>query len=828
MPAPIHRFGRFRLDPARRALTEDGTPLALATSTFDVIAYLIANADRAVGRDELGAAVWGRTDVSDTVLGQTVLKARRALGDDGRQQAAILTVPRFGYRWVAPLEVEEAIAPSKESAPVAGSHGVVTQALVADTPGSPDGGAGAGPPQDGDAKTSAAETPAWASATPLPSAAPAAVPDPARDSPVPSKNQTTPRTRWPVAIALLALLAAAIVIGILVTRRDPPAPAVTGEPTAAAPDSALVLPAQIEADAAHQWLRLGVMDLVAGRLRQGGLATLPSETVLGALARNRAALEPGQLAAHVLQARLVRGIDAWTVSLERSGGAPLSIDASDPDPIVAARRATDLLLVHLGRVPPPAVSAELEELLHRTRAAMLSDQLDLARQLLDAAPPTLRGNPELVHRRAQLALREGDYVGVEAMIPPALALLDDSHQRNLHAKLLVTLAAAELRQRKIALGREHYSAAVDLLADGSDPATRGTALLGRGSADALAEHLDAAVADLGRARSELHTANDALGLAQVDVNLAQIARMREHPSEALPVLQTARERFRAIGAAEEGVFATVSLAEVYAELLDHAQAMATVDTLWPPESHVSNARMRWTVVVLRARLLTLQGRFAEAQPLVDAVWHDTDPVLDRQARARVSSVALRLAAERGDLAAMDAAAAAARSAEAPIIDPCGYLAAQRVRFDALRSNGRAADAAADLTQLQVDAEERLDMACMRVGLALALARQDDWPAARARYAAAMADAETLGIPEALVEVAFDYVEALVSHGDLEAAEAVSGRVSTWAEADFRAAIVQARVYGATGRVEPWKRALDSAQRLAGDRVAVADLKNTVR
>lgn len=806
MPAPIHRFGRFRLDPARRALSEDGEPLTLATSTFDLIAYLVANADRAVGRDELGAAVWGRTDVSDTVLGQTVLKARRALGDDGRQQTAILTVPRFGYRWVAPLEVEVA-------EPVART--------VTPAPADVDAGAEAAPDASGAVESVMPE-------------APASETDTASAQAVPQQQALPARRRWPVAAAALVLLAViGVAIGIALTRAPPSAAppraakAADTDP-AIAPDSALVLPADIAADATHQWLRLGLMDLVAGRLREGGVATLPSETVLGALARNQAAVEPGQLAAHVLVAHAVADPRGWTVTLERRGGAPLSIEASDPDPIVATRRATDLLLVHLGRVPPPAVSAELEELLHRTRAAMLSDQLRLAHDLLDGAQPTLRSHPEIVHRRAQLALREGDYSGVEAIIPPALALIDDTHQRNLHARLLVTLAAAELRQRKIEIGRAHYSEAVDLLADGSDPGTRGTALLGRGSADALAERLDAAVADLGRARSELHTANDALGLAQVDVNLAQIARMRERPTEALPVLQQARERFRRIGALEELTFATVSLAEVQAELLDHAQALATVDTLWPPDRHVSNLRQRWTVVTLRARLLILQGRYADAHPLVQAVLHDTDPALDRQARAKAAVLALRLAAERGDAVAMDAAAAAARMAEAPIIDPCGYLVAQRARFDAMRRDGRASQVVDDLAQLRDDTTERHAMACMRIGLQLAQAQDAAWPAARDAYAAALAEAEALGIPEALVEVAFDAVGPLLGHGDVEAAEAMSGRVSAWAQTDFRAALVQARVYGATGRVEPWKRALEEAQRLAGERVAVADLQTTVR
>lgn len=839
MPAPIHRFGRFRLDPARRALSRDGEPLTLASSTFDLIAYLVANADRAVGRDELGAAVWGRTDVSDTVLGQTVLKARRALGDDGRQQGAILTVPRFGYRWVVPLDTE----PDEETA----SNDTPTPSI--------DAMAGAGPATDG--TTAGVVHPDGApvsaafgdKAPPQPPALRAATPDTlvnvmppvavAQRDAAPSPI-ARPRPGFPASPRVL-LLSAAVVLLVIVgidrfaaprdaARADTSAgvPAQTpSAPLAIAPGSALVLPARIEADPSFQWLRLGIMDLVTSRLREGGVAVLPSETVLGALGQP-GTLAPGQLAADVLNAHVRHGVDQWTVMLEREGPAPLRVEATDADPIVAARRATDLWLVHLGRVPPPAVAAELEELLHRVRAATLSDQLALAHDLLDAAPPALRQSPALVHRRAQLALREGRYPEVEALVQPALAQVAESDQRVLRARLLVTLAAAELRQRKIDDAHTHYAAAADLLADGSDPATRGTALLGRGSSDALAERFDAAVADLGLARSELRSANDALGLAQVDVNLAQIARMRERPSEALPMLENARARFRTLGAVEELAFATVSIAEVQSELLDHRAALATVDTLWPPDQHVGNQRMRWTLTMLRARLLTNEGRYADASTLLDGIRRDADPQLDRMARARAASLAMQLAASRDDAAAMQIALDEAAAGHAADIDPCFYLRAQRERLAALRRAGQADTARDDLATTDTWANERRSLACIRVGLPLALAAGAEWTDARGHYVAALAEAERLGIPEALVEVAHEYVEALVMQGDLETAESVSGRVSPWADTDFRAASLQARVYGARGKVEAWRHALATAQSLAGERVAAAELLNVVR
>src|SRR6185437_1347956 len=69
--------------------------------TFECLDYLIANRDRAVGRDELVSAIFGRPNVSDAQLGQIVLRTRRVVDDDGNAQHAIRTIPGFGYRWIA-------------------------------------------------------------------------------------------------------------------------------------------------------------------------------------------------------------------------------------------------------------------------------------------------------------------------------------------------------------------------------------------------------------------------------------------------------------------------------------------------------------------------------------------------------------------------------------------------------------------------------------------------------------------------------------------------------------------------------------------------------
>src|ERR1700754_3826850 len=96
-----YRFGGYTLTASTRELRRGDTPIAISPRAFDCLAYLVEHRDRAVGKDELVAAIWERVDVSDTQLGQTVLRARRAVDDDGQMQTVIRTVSRFGYRWVA-------------------------------------------------------------------------------------------------------------------------------------------------------------------------------------------------------------------------------------------------------------------------------------------------------------------------------------------------------------------------------------------------------------------------------------------------------------------------------------------------------------------------------------------------------------------------------------------------------------------------------------------------------------------------------------------------------------------------------------------------------
>src|SRR3954449_2662959 len=130
MTTATYRFGDFTLTASTRELKRGDTPIAVSPRAFDCLAYLIEHRDRAVGKDELVAAIWERVDVSDTQLGQTVLRARRAVDDDGQAQAVIRTVSRFGYRWVADVVVESnapvTAPPPSHASPSVGAHASAT------------------------------------------------------------------------------------------------------------------------------------------------------------------------------------------------------------------------------------------------------------------------------------------------------------------------------------------------------------------------------------------------------------------------------------------------------------------------------------------------------------------------------------------------------------------------------------------------------------------------------------------------------------------------------------------------------------------------------
>lgn len=93
-------FDDHILDTDLRELRRGGQMVAMQPQVFDVLVHLLQHRDRVVSRDDLIAQVWGGKIVSDATLDSRINAARNSIGDNGKEQRLIRTIPRKGIRFV--------------------------------------------------------------------------------------------------------------------------------------------------------------------------------------------------------------------------------------------------------------------------------------------------------------------------------------------------------------------------------------------------------------------------------------------------------------------------------------------------------------------------------------------------------------------------------------------------------------------------------------------------------------------------------------------------------------------------------------------------------
>jgi TolB-like protein/DNA-binding winged helix-turn-helix (wHTH) protein/Flp pilus assembly protein TadD len=93
---------------ANHILWRDSDPVPITPKAFDVLAYLVEHAGQVVSQDELLRALWPETFVNPEVLRKYILEIRKALGDRPNNPEFIATLPKRGYRFVAPVTDESA------------------------------------------------------------------------------------------------------------------------------------------------------------------------------------------------------------------------------------------------------------------------------------------------------------------------------------------------------------------------------------------------------------------------------------------------------------------------------------------------------------------------------------------------------------------------------------------------------------------------------------------------------------------------------------------------------------------------------------------------
>jgi tetratricopeptide (TPR) repeat protein len=638
---------------------------------------------------------------------------------------------------------------------------------------------------------------------------------------------------WPWVLALLVALAGvAFAWRELGDRRT-----TSSERSAAAPrpsDAVAVLPVDIAATEDAAWVRLGLMDLIAGRLQSAGLAVVPSENVAALV---RAAKDPlAQAVPEATGARFLvspvasRVGNEWLLRLRwhSTDGEDHAAEARDADVITAARNATDNLLLLLGRSRPPVQGEAIPaEVLSRARAAMLIDDLDGARRLLDSVPAQAQQAAEWNVLRAQVDYRGGRFADARQRLETLLAHVSGEADPVLRARILDTLGAVLARVDSPESARRAFDEALVLLASRNEPAELGRAYSGRAVSNAIDGRYDLASSDFAQARIALQLSGDTLTLALLESNEGILEIRRNHQAAALPLLEHASASLERMGALSGLAIATAELVEARLAMLEPAQALATAERVWPRFAHQDTPPKR-LLAYKRARALTAVGRLADASASLGEVLESLDRTQEAPLLAEVQLQQAVLEAMRGRF---DETLTLARQA----ID--GLISAEDARPRALawllllratRAQDRIAEAGIETQRLIQWSRSSTDATALtyaNLAEAEQAAAEHRAEVAAHRYEQVLRSALKDGVPIDIVTVVASYADVLLASNDLAGASVVIGHIARWADHDFDCALLQTRLYHALGQPEAWREAFDQAEKLAGERTLPSVLRS---
>lgn len=771
-----YKFAEFRLDPARRELWRRNDEVALPPKAFGCLVYLVENRDRAVGRDELIDAVWGKENLGDSVLGHAILAARRALEDTGDEHRFIKTVQGFGYRWVAPVQEEAA------------------------------------------------------------------------DEPTATGALGRRRSAWLLVTLAILTVVALTLWTIHLWRVERPRNADGAGWEREEGDIALLLPVTVEPEEDNRWIRLGVMELIAERLREAGQPMVPSETVL-ALTQGLAA-EPGPQALETLSAttgsRLLLRAHAeatgtrWRVSVQGLNGDPPrpTAFAEADDVLEAARLAADRMALSLGlpvaRAPraegarSPDADPGLGLLLRQTEAAMLAQRMDVARRLIEAADVELRRRPELRLQSARIALSSHRLDAARSQYESLLAEPSVRRAPTLRARVLQGLSIVHFQRGDHQVAESLMEEAMESLGPADTPPMLGAMHKTLGSGAVMRGELEAARRHLAQARIALEATGDARRLAGLDNNRGVLETLCERYAEALSYFERAADLFAALHDLGEELRARANMIEMQLGLLDPRAASTVEPRLSELLARTTNPEMSAVGDLARADLLEATGSVQAAEDVITGV---LDASEGREDLVEVRTWALVRRAEQlareGDFSeAVEPATAAldlTRQRNDVLLDDStgrAWLVLLRASL-AERDLQAASEVAAELSRWAKDSPTGLPRIYAALARAEAAAAAGQAADAATAFERAFALADSGRVPLRILQVAESYVPWLLSgrvdgRPRAEHALAIVDRLTRYADQDFRAARLQLLVYHALGPPSAWRSALSRARALAGE------------
>ena len=102
----IYQFEDFELDTDNFELRRNGVKLTLEPKVYDLLSYLVSSQKKLVTKEELYEHLWPNQIVTEASLSNQIKEARKALGDNGKQQAFIKTVHGRGFQFLSSVSRE--------------------------------------------------------------------------------------------------------------------------------------------------------------------------------------------------------------------------------------------------------------------------------------------------------------------------------------------------------------------------------------------------------------------------------------------------------------------------------------------------------------------------------------------------------------------------------------------------------------------------------------------------------------------------------------------------------------------------------------------------
>jgi eukaryotic-like serine/threonine-protein kinase len=134
-----YRFGPFDLDPEEGALARDGVKIRLQDLPFRLLLMLVEHAGEVVTREEMRQRLWPENTFVefDNSLGVAIRKIRESLNDQAEAPRYVATIPRRGYRFVAPVMVQGQEPPAQTVEPAVAQPAEAPAARVPPPPPAP-------------------------------------------------------------------------------------------------------------------------------------------------------------------------------------------------------------------------------------------------------------------------------------------------------------------------------------------------------------------------------------------------------------------------------------------------------------------------------------------------------------------------------------------------------------------------------------------------------------------------------------------------------------------------------------------------------------------